>query len=225
VNCLGLYGFLVPVSVMMSARTFPLYFRTPLPRWRALHAGLGVLLLGLALRLGGLEAGAALQAAALVAFVFGLGVFAARRPLPREPVRPLSDPIGLHAASAYGWLAVTAALLALVALDAPGAGLAARAAGAELHALGAGFVTLLILGMAAHMLPGFARRPVRSHGLIWLTLALGNLAALLRTVPMLVRLPGSAGTMMLAGAGVAGALAIAVLAANIAAPGVQRRGV
>ena len=221
---LACYGFLVPVSVAMSARTFPLYFRTPLPRMRMLHLGLLSLLAGLALRTGGeltgteaaASAGGLLQAAAVGAFVVGLGVFAPRRPLPRAPVRPLSDPTALHVISAYVWLLVAAALIALPTLARMGV-LAARAPrDAELHALGAGFVTLLILGVGARMLPGFARRPLRSTRFLWLTLLAANAAALLRVGPLV--LPSTTPDVrngLLASAGLTGLLALSIFAANI----------
>lgn len=222
---LGFHGFLVPVSVAMSARTFPLYLRTRPPKSGPLRFGLALLLAGLALRIagevgtaptiGGL--GALAQAAALGAFVLALGVFAPRRPLPRRPVRPLTDPIQLHALTAYLWLLVAAALLAQSGMAAAAAGATAVRSDAEWHALGAGFVTLLILGVGAHLLPGFARRPVRGQGLIWLTLVLGNAAAILRLGPVLFasRLPTALAGHLLAAAGLAGLLAVAAFGINV----------
>jgi uncharacterized protein involved in response to NO len=230
---LAFHGFLVPISVAMSARTFPLYLRTPPPRSGPLRFGLALLLAGLALRIAG-EAGSApaigglgqlAQAAALGTFVLALGVFAPRRPLPRRPVRPLADPIQLHALTAYLWLLVAAGLLARSGLAAVGAtGADAVPSDAEWHALGAGFVTLLILGVGAHLLPGFARRPLRSPELIWLTLVLGNAAALLRLGPVLLasRLPAALGSHLLAAAGLAGLLAVAAFGVNVTGAGVPQ---
>lgn len=45
-----LYGFLLPISVAMSARLFPLYFRTPMPHWGWLWMGLGCVVVGLTAR-------------------------------------------------------------------------------------------------------------------------------------------------------------------------------
>src|SRR5690606_24892703 len=118
-------------------------------------------------------------------------------------VRPLSDPLQLHAISAYGWLVVAAGTLALEGLRMLGLPVPAVVPDAERHAIGAGFVTILILGVGAHLLPGFARLPLRSHGLLWGTLLLGNLAALLRVAPVLTATHGF-GTLpeaMLTGAG------------------------
>jgi len=225
-NLLAFYGFLVPISVAMSARTFPLYFRTPLPNQRLLRVALVLLLVGLALRLYGLTGvppaaavGSAGFAASLGVFVVALGVFARRVPLPRQPVRPFHDPMQLHALSAYVWLLVAAALLVLDGLAAAGIWwLPSSTSGdAEQHALGVGFVTLLIFGVGAHLLPGFANRPLRSRGLVWATLVLGNAAALLRVAPVLVSawLPAWLVDSSLALAGLAGLIAVAAFGVNL----------
>jgi uncharacterized protein involved in response to NO len=88
---------------------------------------------------------------------------------------------------------------------------------AERHAIGAVFVTILILGVGAHLLPGFARRPLRSQSLTWGTLIIGNLAALLRVAPVLTPSQGFGAipTALLAGAGLAGVIGVALFAINI----------
>ncbi|MBI4495070.1 MAG: NnrS family protein [Chloroflexi bacterium] len=217
---LAFYAFLVPVSVAMSARTFPLYFRTPLPRLGRLQVGLALLLAGLAVRLWGDLGGAPLAAglgrlglaAALGVFILALGIFAPRRALPHRVVRPLADPIHLHALCAYLWLVGAALLLAAAGLE-----VVALPPDAERHALGAGFVTLLILGMGLHLLPGFAGRPLRSRGLVWATLALGNAAALLRVGPVLLPtlVPATLASALLASSGLAGVAALVLFGLNL----------
>lgn len=82
------------------------------------------------------------------------------------------------------------------------------------HALGAGLVTLLILGMAPRLVPGFVGRPLHSARLVWATLGLGNGAALLRVAPLF--LPSSPVVLGLMGiAGVLGVAAVACLAWNL----------
>ncbi len=222
---LALYGFLIPVAVAMSSRTFPLYFQTFQPRNRLLVAGLAVLMIGLGLRLAGDLTDASLAggigrvalAGAIILFCVGLGIFGKRRQLPRKTVQPVADPLQLHAITAYGWLAIAAVVLVLEGLGMLGLPAPALTPDAERHAIGAGFVTILILGVGAHLLPGFARLPLRSQRLTWGTLVLGNLAALLRVAPVLFashgfgRLPEA----VLAGAGLAGVIAIALFAVNI----------
>lgn len=221
---LAFYGFLVPISAVMSERTFPLFFRTPRPRLRLLRAGLAVLLAGLVLRIAGtltdaaplLGLGELTGAAAIGLFVLALGIFAPRRPLPRQPVRPLRDPIQLHAIAAYLWLIVVAAFLVQNGLAALGVPINPVPRDAERHALGSGFVTLLILGLGAQLLPSFAYRRLRSVALVWVTLALGNLAALCRIGPLLAPavFAGAAG-VVLSLAGVAALAALLVFCLNV----------
>ncbi len=222
---LALYGFLIPVAAAMSSRTFPLYFQTFPPRNHLLVAGLAALIIGLGFRLAGDFFGASWAggtgrialAAAIIIFCVGLGIFGKRRQLPRKTVQPLSDPLQLHAITAYGWLAIAAALLLLEGLGMLGLPVPALTPDAERHAIGAGFVTILILGVGAHLLPGFARLPLRSRKLTWGTLVLGNLAALLRVAPVLFASHGF-GTLpaaILAGAGLAGVITIALFAINV----------
>lgn len=89
-----------------------------------------------------------------------------------------------------------------------------------MHLGGAGFVTMLILGEGAKLLPGFAGRPLRSDRLVWATLALGNLAAALRTAPLLLPplFADDSAAVALAASGLAGLLAVALFALNLAGP-------
>ncbi|HLH26565.1 MAG TPA: hypothetical protein VK066_28930 [Chloroflexota bacterium] len=208
---LGLIGFLVPISLAMSVRTFPLYLRVKVPSTPALRATFAALLAGLVLRLaalaggplvldalGRLLEGAALVAAAAVIDVPLLrtraAVLAAAQAraiqhggAPRPVLPPASDwraADGLLR-SAYAWLVAAAALL-LVGAALSLAGAPAPPLDAERHALGAGFITLLIFGMGARLLPGFqGREHLVSARLVWATFWLGNAAALLRVGPLL----------------------------------------
>lgn len=224
---LAFYGFLLPIAVAMSERTFPLFLRTPVPDMRLLRGGLALLLAGLATRLGGEVAdvpaavglGQLGLAGALGLFVLALGLFAPRRPLPRQPVRLLSDPIQWHALAAYIWLLLAALLLGatgLTDLGVRGIALTLDAPDAEHHLLGAGFVTLLILGMGAQLLPGFANRRLRSRALVWATLLLGNAAAVMRVGPLFVAgMSPALENGLLAAAGVVGLAALAAFGLNL----------
>lgn len=203
---LGLEGFLVPVAVAMSMRLFPLYFRTRLPRIGAMHAGLGAWIVGLLLRLAGVDLGSIVQAVGAGLFLLGLGVFAPRVPRPRDAIHLLADPMQWHALTAYGWLAAAALVLGTGASD-----------DAERHLLGAGFVTLLIFGVGAHMLPGFGLQSLQSRWLVWATLVLGNAAVLLRVIPSLwpTTLSSVAVGSTYAFAGLIGLVAVAVFTINV----------
>ncbi len=216
----GFYGFLVPIGVSMSARTFPIFLRTEMPRLRMLQTGLALLLGGLVIRAyGSLEdvptadgLGSLCIAAALALSIIGLGVFGRRRPLLRGNGPYLLEPVGLHMLSAYAWLAVTGAFLAVSALNTLGGVSFSLGADAERHAMGAGFGTLLILGVGTFLLPGMMKRRLRSRRLPWATLALANIAALLRVVPAAFSATISATaipwTESLAGIAALGALAV-----------------
>jgi uncharacterized protein involved in response to NO len=222
---LAFYGFLVPIAVAMSARTFPIFLRTVMPHLRLLRAALLVLGCGLAVRLyGGLADvpaaegwGSLALALALMMSMIGLGVFGRRRPVAGGDGANLLDPVGLHMLSAYAWLAAASAVLAVDALHTLGAVSTTLGADAERHALGAGFGTLLILGVGAFLLPGMMKRRVRSRRLLWVTLAFANGAALLRVVPAALpaALPTAAIPVAQSLAGVAGMVALAVFALNV----------
>ena len=190
---LALDLFVVPLCVGMSARTFPLFMRTPPPRMGLLHAGLAALVAGTAAReLGPLvdapalaAVGLAGQGAALAGFVVGLGILAPGRPLPRDPAPYPPDPARLLAQSACGWLLLTALLRLAAAADRLGLASAGPYPDLERHILGAGFTTPLVVGVGAHLLSAFAGRPAYDRRTAWALLALGNGAALGRVGPYL----------------------------------------
>ncbi|MEZ4523459.1 MAG: hypothetical protein R3A46_17725 [Thermomicrobiales bacterium] len=206
------YGFLIPASVAMSARLFPLYVRTRPAKLQLLRAGLILLAAGVVLRLvtdgdGKLPIGRLLILASTASFAASLGIFGPRRELPRRPMRLWRDVTGLHALSAYAWLLCAGAVQVL----------GAAWQDVERHLLGAGFVTMLIFGMGAHLIPGFGRRTIRGGLYLWATLLLGNLAVAIRVIPAIpdlhlpVQIERSAG----AAAGVAGLMALTFFAINV----------
>lgn len=225
---LGLVGMLVPISAAISARTFPLYLRLRVPPRGELLAVFGLYLAGALLRAGSvLELPAALQLVpALGALLLGLAflglILILDVPLRRSRRVPLGQegpPLPEYRAAewlilpSYGWLGVAGLLLLLEGLS--GWGLVPRPPlDAERHALGAGLVTLLILGMAVRLVPGFSGRKLHSVRLVWGTVWLGNAAAILRVVPLF--LPSSRLTMALLGlAGLCGVAAVACLGWNL----------
>lgn len=85
----------------------------------------------------------------------------------------------------------------------------------ERHAITVGFITLLIFGMAARMLPGFSGKSrVASTHLVLATFWLGNLAAFCRVVPLLA--PGMPGAeIAYASSGAIGWVAVLCLGINM----------
>ena len=225
-NLFGFYDFLVPISVGMGARLFPLHFGARLPGLALLRTGLAILVVGMVLRVAGDMAGTRVATAlgltaiatALVLFVTGSRVFAPRRAIPGGRRPWYAEPAQWLGLSAFAWLVFDALLLAVAALAILIPGLGPIALDAEWHILGAGFVTLLIFGEGANLLPGFVGRPLRNEALVWATLVLGNLAVLLRVAPVLLPplFTGLLGPGALASSGVAGLVAVALFAYNVA---------
>ena len=228
---LGLVGMLVPISAAVSARTFPLFLRLRVPSQRELHAVFAVYLTGLLLRsTSPLDLQPTLQfLPSLGAVILGLAflglIVVVDVPFRRSYRSRKSEAgrgwpaVSEYRASewlivpAYTWLGVAGLFLILEGLS--WWGLTPRPPlDAERHALGAGLVTLLILGMAVRMVPGFAGRKLHSVGLVWATVWLGNAAAILRILPLF--LPSSRATMALLGlSGLLGLAAIACLGWNL----------
>jgi uncharacterized protein involved in response to NO len=225
---LALLGWLVPVAVAFSARSFPLFLWTRPPRRWVLQGGLALLLLGLALSLsgvvaGGLSPGLLLEGLALLGFVHALNILAPRVTPPGRQ-RDLDEARLARATrwplvGAYGWLVVAGLLLLLQALL-PLAGAPPPPEDAVRHALGTGYVLLLIVGMGLRLLPGFAGRRARDVRFGWALTAIGAAlaAAFLRVLPPLLVWLGVGGppaTLTLALAGGAGALAVLALGAAL----------
>lgn len=222
---IAFYAFLLPVSLAMSARTFSIFLRTALPRLDLLRAALALLLGGLAARVAGDLTGISLAAglgrlmlaAALALCIVALGVFGPRRPLPRQQDALPADPIRVQMLSAYAWLTVVIALLVLSGLNTLGALPISIDPDAERHALGAGFVTLLILGVGAFLLPGMMGHRRLSWGLLWATTACANAAAVLRVAP--VAIPGllsqATATAVMAVSGLLGLVALFLFSFNV----------
>jgi uncharacterized protein involved in response to NO len=239
---LALLAWLVPVAVAFSARNFPLFVRTPLPSTRALNGGLALLLAGVLLdaaaRLGpdswaGAGAlGGGLEGAALIWLTVAIGALGPKVRIPGRMHDPAEARLARATAwpliGAYAWLAAAGALLLAGALAGP-LGWLPPPEDAARHALGAGFVLLLIVGMALRLLPGFAgvRHRLVDPRAAWLAIWLAHAAALLRVGP-----PLAAWLLSLAGAvdappgvvpaltasGLAGGAAVAALAVALRVP-------
>ena len=221
---LGLTGFLTAISFAMSARLLPLYIQTMLPREHLIRASAAGIIAGLVLRTAGVVIDAQVligiglisQAMAWCGGIVAIRVFEPRRQLPRRRVRVLTDPLQLHLVTAYCWLLLAALLSMLQGLHDLGIGVWIAPLDAERHALGAGFVTVLILGVGAEMLPGLARSRLHWPALRWATLVLANMAALARVTPLLIRdLPREWDSSIMSSAGILAAAAIVIFLANI----------
>lgn len=212
---LGLFGFLLPMALGMSARSLPMYAGLEaFPRRQlfslALFYIVGLLSLCVSLlegwsRLGSL--GDLLIGGVLICFVgLFLSAMRTRGKLPAKVQRLAPAPEALSraygtrvsrerqsygpfvalVASSYLWLLMSGLLLVVNGLS----GLAELsmpiADDAIRHALTIGFISLLICGLAPRMLPGFSGGAIRSTKLVSATLWLGNLAAVFRVGSLLL---------------------------------------
>jgi len=206
---LGLFGFLLPMALGMSARSLPMYagLNAFPPRQLLFLAftylsGLFVFCMGILA--GWPEAkGAGMMLLGVIVAMFVLvfvRIMLTRGKLPHRVARLASEPaVRARAyrarvaqersrygpfvaliASAYLWAVVGGLFLITNGLFELFGQAAPLADDAIRHALTIGFVSLLICGIAPRMLPGFSGGTIRSARLVSATLWLGNLAALLR---------------------------------------------
>lgn len=114
-------------------------------------------------------------------------------------------------ASAYLWALVAGALLCVDGVGMLVSGTTIVALDAIRHSLMIGFLTLLISGIAPRMLTAFSGGSITSPALVTATLWLGNAAALLRVVPiLLISLVGGASAITDVLFGLSGPLGLAV---------------
>lgn len=212
---LGLFGFLLPMALGMSARSLPMYAGlAAFPPRRLLSlavtyiGGLLVFCIGILANWQEVEgAGMALIGGVLVAFVFlFLRIMRTRGKLPHKVARLAPEPAtrarayqtrvtqerGVYGpfvalvASAYLWAVVSGLFLLTNGLFELSGNAAPLADDAIRHSLTIGFVSLLICGLAPRMLPGFSGGSIRSAKLVSATLWLGNLATLFRVGSLLL---------------------------------------
>lgn len=206
---LGLFGFLLPMALGMSARSLPMYAglnafppRGLLSLAFTYLSGLLIFCVGISVHWQALEgAGMTVIGGVLILFVvLFLRTMRTRGKLPRkvtllapEPAtrarayrervaqeRGSYGPFVALVTSAYLWAVVSGLFLLTNGLYELLGKAAPLADDAIRHGLTIGFVSLLICGLAPRMLPGFSGGTICSAKLVSATLWLGNLAALFR---------------------------------------------
>lgn len=230
-----LFGGVPALSLGMSARLFPLTFRTHQASHPLIIASSAFLLLGVLTTAihtvpfwpWAQSRGIDVIAGFAFAFGFVLAVPAVRvmhrrvRKTPaQQAYRLWQDPPGVGVVAAYAWGLVAAGLLLLHALTELTAGVGATIAFKDLarHAMGAGFMTMLIVAVGWTMLPGFGGGTPSGRRWIWLAIILLNLAVALRLTPGALGVLGQARlvsaiyTPAFATAGIAGWAAIGAFA-------------
>lgn len=212
---LGLFGFLIPMALGMSARSLPMYAGLegfpPRQLFSLAFPYIAGLLLFCMSLLGGWpfseSLGRLLIGGVLIGFVtLFLRAMRTRGKLPVKVQKLASAPAALArsyrervsrerqsygpfvalVASSYLWLLLGGILLAINGLSGLLGFNPPLADDAIRHILTIGFVSLLICGVAPRMLPGFSGGTIRSAKLVSATLWLGNLAALFRVGSLLL---------------------------------------
>ncbi|MGQ4808634.1 hypothetical protein NKDENANG_02021 [Candidatus Entotheonellaceae bacterium PAL068K] len=242
-NLLAIEGFLgltvIPVTFAFSIRLLPLYLHVPVPTW-SVHGTASVYLTALVMQLlptipplprllphtavAVAHLGMLLKASVIVWFVWRLGVLRHRSP----PAGPgATSPFGRFERlvyAAYGWLTLAALSEITTGIQGLVGGSSFISQNAIQHLYFLGFVTLLILGMAVRMLPGFLhRRRIASPVLVQVTFWLGNAAVVGRLLLYLLPpawlglIPGGLSGIRTAFAlsGLLGLVAVGCLAVNL----------
>lgn len=204
---LGLFGFLVPMALAMSARSLPMYAGLDgFPR-RILWPSAGVYFVGLTLLCLGSGLGMVLLGGVILLFVgIFLSLVRRRGQIPERVAKLSSSPETLahtyqrqitreHAtygpfvglvASAYLWASLGALFLVIDGVSMLTTGRELLVFDAIRHSFALGFLALLICGIAPRMLPSFSGGTIVSPKLVSATLWLGNTAAVLRVGTLLV---------------------------------------
>ena len=198
-----LFGFALPITVAVAARLLPIYFGVevvaPLPLLLTFVTLVGGALSRIGADITGQDVALGLSNVLLglccLAFPLLSGVplgrrRAIRRADPTAMVRAFRYP-NLLIRSAFAWLLLAGALFLaaglasfqVLPLNIPGDVLR--------HAVMAGYLTLLILGVGARLIPGFARARLRPSPRLLVVCIAGNLAALLRVMPPLAMAAGA----------------------------------
>ena len=218
---LGLFGFLVPMALAMSAQSLPMYAGLEAFPRRILWPLAGVYYAGFVLLSVGIIAGS--QQATWSGLLTGFGtlllgivllifisvfmhMMRSRGRLPEKVARLAPSPEVARqnyqkhvrverntygpfvavVASAYMWALLTSVLLILDGLVMLLGQNPLFAIDAIRHSVAVGFITLLICGISARMIPGFSGGKIASPALVAATLWLGNTAALLRVGSLLL---------------------------------------
>ncbi len=194
---LMLFDFMAAIAIAMSARLFPLTFWILLPWTRGLSIASISLALGLILTILStlfpspefLIGSAGFQATGILLGAWAVRIFHPRKIVTRTQTRHRlwAGPADVGVVSAWFWAVIAAVALILSALHYSGMSVPSELTQKNIprHAMGAGFMTLLIVSVGWKMLPGFGRGRPRGEKCMWGAVGMGNLAVTLRILPML----------------------------------------
>jgi len=198
-----LLGCLATVIFGVWARLAPGFVAAPPARAGRLLTGVATWLAGVVALVAGWSIGAWLLLGGLSLTIVALGVFGPS--IVHQPLTGAARLTRLAVRSAFVWAFAGVALIVIAEL---GTGSEAPMIAAARHAIGLGFVTMMIYGVGSRALPAFLGRHLWSDRLQLATIALTDLAVVLR-----VGLQSSGATEPIANAvlGLSGLIAYAAL--------------
>ena len=207
-----LLGCLATTIFGVWARLAPGFVATPPARSAPLLAGVALWEAGVLALVVGAPLGAALLLAGVLVTTTALGVYGTT--IARQPLAGHARLTRLAVRSAFAWAAAGTSLLVL---DAAGVGPASSflAVSAARHALGLGFVTLMLYGVAARALPSFVGRRLWSLRLQGACLLLANTGVALRVIPQTLALAGAAADGLVPSLGSIAYAALVAFALNV----------
>jgi len=209
-----LLGSLATVIFGVWARLAPGFVAAPPARAGRLLVGAATWLAGVVVIVAGWSIGPWLLLGGLSLLTVALGVFGPS--IARQPLTGAARLTRLAVRSGFAWAFVGVALILIAGLGPIGSGSEGSLISAARHALGLGFVTMMIYGVGARALPAFLGRRLWSDRLQLATILLTDLAVVLRVG--LQSIPGgflgaAAETIANAVVGLSGLIAYAALVA------------
>lgn len=196
---LMLFGFVPAMALAMSSRLFPLTFGTRPPDSGALAVSAGLLACGVVLtvayQMGEFFPGWAegFQASGMACGAFAVRIFYPRKKTQSPGAFLPGGPAAWGVLSAFAWFLVSAGGLLLLALQQTGIAPELAPRNLARHALGIGFMSLLIISVGWKMLPGFGGQRPKSRTMLAVAIVLGNLAALSRVLSMMPSVVAASG--------------------------------
>jgi hypothetical protein len=185
---LQVHGLAMFMIFGVSLRILPAFLRLPAVPHRRAWWALGVLTLAvlcevaifLVYRFSGKHAIAALLMLPWLLLAIGAWMVAAPWKLWRRP--PVVDPVSKFVRIAYGWLGVSLAMLLLMPVYQSISGIAFSHAyyGAIRHAITVGFISMMIVGVSAKIVPALAGLDARRLPALWGPFLLLNTGCFLR---------------------------------------------
>lgn len=191
-----LWGFALPIAMAFSTRLLPIYLGVEVMRLEALLGVTFCVAIGVIVRLSAFVAfsplmdgvGSLVLAAGVLLFCGFVGApvgvrRAIRRSDPPQLVRAFRWS-NLLIRSAYLWLVLVGVVLLVNGMAELAVRVAVIAPDAVQHLVALGYLTLLIFGVGARLLPGFAHLRPQADRRFLIALVAGNLAVVCRVVPV-----------------------------------------